>query len=285
MEREKKCGKTRGTLASSRAIARAETIKKFAPLFPLFASLSYRQCFRGLEPRDARRTRRARLHLLLCFQAKRRSRKKANRKKNRSRLFAFDEEKWRARATFLTLSFPSLFLPPTLCRWAFPPLWPSHCRGRSVVSRDRCRSRRAMADPAAAPVRPANASTPASNRADPRRCHRSQFHARVRADALARQRAARGEGLDAARAEAAARRSQQQGGGEAHAIEVDAASVPSSSSSLPAAAVEVEREAGGAAASSSSTSAAAAAPRPFWARQLMRHEWMVDVPEDLASNW
>ena len=150
-----------------------------------------------------------------------------------------------------------------------------------------------MADPAAAPVRPAIGSTStrttplssSSNRADPRRSHRSQFHVRVRADALARQRAARGAGLEAARAAAAAKRSQQQGGG-GDAIEVDAASV-APSASLPAA-VEVVKGGGGGGAASSSTSpaaAAAATPRPFWARQLMQHEWMVDVPEDLASNW
>ena len=126
----------------------------------------------------------------------------------------------------------------------------------------------------------AAASPLTTNRADPRRSHRSRFHARVRADALARQRAARGEELDAARRNMAARVLDEQGGGGEEAIEVDAAAAAAAPSSP---AVEDDDRRGGNA--TASPRAPPPPPRPFWARQLMRHEWMVDVPEDLGTNW
>lgn len=114
---------------------------------------------------------------------------------------------------------------------------------------------------------------PLSGRFDPRHSHRSQFHARVRADALARQRAARGEGLEAARRSRMEQQQEQEqeGGGGDAAAGVEAGEEGRGASSPPSSAADA--------------SAAAGPPRPFWARQLMRHEWMVDVPEDLAASW
>ena len=143
-------------------------------------------------------------------------------------------------------------------------------------------SARAMADAAAASAAAAAAAarataeasttTTTTPRSDPRHSHRSRFHARVRADALARQRAARGAGLEAARKS----RLEQEG----------RADTSEKGEAAPVREAETEGRPSSAAPTAVATATAAGAPpRPFWARQLMGHEWMVDVPEDLAENW
>lgn len=135
----------------------------------------------------------------------------------------------------------------------------------------------------------ANAPPFLTRHVDPRRSRRSEFHARVRADALARQRAARGEGIEAARSRSSRLSSGQGGrreGGDA--IVVDDAAVVADANANDndrGDVVVVPSSSAAAAAASAPPPAPSPPPRPFWARQLMRYEWMVDAPDDLARNW
>lgn len=124
----------------------------------------------------------------------------------------------------------------------------------------------------------ANPSTPRLH-LDPRSTRtRRSFHARVRADALARQRAARGEGIEAARAaarSAAAAAAREQQGTEGGATDVDAPETAPTATPPPTATDVANQD----------RRTSVPSPRPFWASQLMRHEWMVDAPDDLSRNW